>query len=372
MFANRMDRVMRPVVLGFALTALLAAAAAAQGARERLRVPVGRAEVVTSADEVRTVAIAEPKIADAAVGSARTVVVNAKAVGVTSLVVYTEGGRFKLYDVEVYTPNGDKQVLLHARVAELNDNARKELGFDWVGDVASSVRWLDGSIGGGLYTTKVSSPTIPLTIGPKTDGGLRYDKNDGSWFLSTTWRALEETGDIHTLANPTLTARSGEQARFQAGGEFPVPIASNSGNNQITITIEWKQYGVLVNCTPTVREDGSITLQVATEVSAIDNSNPLTLTGFVVPSLSTRKTSTTVEMKPGEYLVIGGLKQSEKLKSVKKVPILGSIPLLGFFFTNTRTESVNRELMVLVQPEMTTPTAGAMPEGPTPKPESGK
>src|SRR6185436_21101122 len=112
------------------LLALLAVGVttAQAAARPRLRIPVGRSEIVTSTEDVRTVAIAEPKIADAAVGSARTVVVNAMTPGVTSLVVYNEGGRFAVYDIESYVPNSDVQVVLRARVAEMNDNARKELG----------------------------------------------------------------------------------------------------------------------------------------------------------------------------------------------------------------------------------------------------
>ena len=113
---------------------------------ETLRIPVGRAKVVESASKVTTVAIAEPDIADAAVGSERTVVVNGKKNGKTSLVVYTEGGKYTLYDVDVYTPNADKQVLLRVRVAEIDTDARKELGFDWYGSGNSNVPWLDGRV----------------------------------------------------------------------------------------------------------------------------------------------------------------------------------------------------------------------------------
>ena len=108
------------------LLALLVAPAFAD-THEKLRIPVGRAEVVSYGEDVRTVAIAEPKIADAAVGSARTVVVNAKSVGITSLVVFGEGGKYKVWDVDVYVPNGNKQVALHVRIAEVNDNAKREL-----------------------------------------------------------------------------------------------------------------------------------------------------------------------------------------------------------------------------------------------------
>src|SRR6266496_2603638 len=117
------------VASGLMLATLLWASLAGAQTRDRIRIPVGRGEVVTSNDDVKTVAIAEPKIADAAVGSARTVVVNAKSPGITTLVVYNEGARFKVYDVEVFTPNYDKQVLLRVRIAEVNDKAAKELGF---------------------------------------------------------------------------------------------------------------------------------------------------------------------------------------------------------------------------------------------------
>lgn len=338
------------------------AVAAPAAMAETLRIPVGHAHVVESNATVTTVAIAAPDIADAAVGSERTVVVNGKSVGKTSLVVYNEGGRFTMYDVDVYKPNGQQQVKLHTRVAEISDEARKELGFDWFGQGSSNRRWLDGSLTGGLYTTKVSSPSIPLTIGPETDGALDYTKNGGAWQLQTTWRALEEDGEIKVLADPTLVARSGEKANFLAGGEFPVPIASGVGaNGQTTVTIEWREFGVKVEFTPTVLDDGSVDLAVQTEVSQINFTNPLVLSGFVVPTLVTRKTGTTVRMNGGEHLVIGGLKQTDHTNIVKRIPVLGHIPLLGFFFSNTVTEDVERELMVVVSPEIVTPSAGSMP-----------
>ena len=146
------------VVCGTLVAALLGVAATVRAeVHDRIRIPVGRGEVVTSNEEVRTVAIAEPKIADAAVGSAKTVVVNAKSPGITTLVVYNEGARFKVYDIEVYVPNGDKQVALHVRMAEVNDNASRELGFDYYGDGVTK----DGNfVTGGLLTTKISpTPT---------------------------------------------------------------------------------------------------------------------------------------------------------------------------------------------------------------------
>jgi pilus assembly protein CpaC len=365
MFSRRIGAAAMRSGLAILATVVLAAPGFAQQ-REKIRIPLGRAEVVTSSDEVRTVAIAEPKIADAAVGSARTVVVNAKSVGTTTLVVYNEGSRYKVFDVEVYVPNGLKQVALHVRIAEVNDNAKRELGFDWFGQGSSSSPWLDGFVQGGLYTTKVSTPSIPLVVGPKTDGFLHYEHSSGDWLLQTAWRALEEKGDLRTLANPTLTARSGEKATFLAGGEIPIPIASSAGaGGGVQITIEWKEFGARLNFTPTVEEDNSITLQVAPELSAVDFSNPLQVAGFSLPILISRKASTTVNLGAGEHLVIGGLKQTDKIKVVKRVPILGHIPLLGFFFTNTRTESVDRDLLVVVSPELVEQASSTLPQMPT-------
>jgi pilus assembly protein CpaC len=361
MYAKSRVRVRHLMTLTALLATLVAGVTPADAARERLRIPVGRSIIVTSTEDVRTVAIAEPKIADAAVGSARTVVVNAMSPGVTSLVVYNEGGRFTVYDVESYIPNSDVQVVLRARVAEMNDNARKELGFDWTGNVTSNA--IGGTLVGGLFTAKVADPGLPLGLSPNTDGALKFQSNTG-WSLATIWKALEQSGDLRTLADPTLVARSGEAAEFQAGGEFPVPISSGGANGQTTVTIEWREFGVLVSCTPTVLEDSTISLKVTTEVSALDNSNPLVLTGFVVPSLITRKASTTVEMKRGEYLAIGGLKTHNTLRVVNRVPIFGHIPIFGFFFTSTRTENVTSELLVLVQPDFATPSAGLLPVGP--------
>ena len=124
-----------------------------------------------------------------------------------------------------------------------------------------------------------------------------------------------------------------------------------------------------VDFTPTVEENGSITLKVAPEVSQIDFSNPLALAGFTVPTIVSRKTSTTVQLDSGEHLVIGGLKQSEKLKKTKRVPVLGSIPLVGFFFTHSDNESVERELLVVVSPEIIEGSA-SMPKLPTDSKES--
>lgn len=349
----------------------ITSAALAADVRDKLRIPVGHAEVVQSDAEVRTVAIGEQAIADAAVGSARTVVVNAKAPGITNLVVYNEGGRYKIYEIEVYIPNLDKEVMLHVNVSELSDRASRVLGFDFYGSGRTNTPWIDGAVQGGLFTTKVNSPTFPLDPGPSSDGIIKYGRNDGRLALQVNWQALEQSGDIRTLANPTLVARSGEQASFLSGGEFPVPVATSSGNTAggTTVTIQWREFGVKVVFTPTVLENGQIQLKVAPEVSQLDFSNPLSLNGFGLPILISRKASTTVTLNAGENLVIGGLKQTEKSKATKRVPFLGRIPLLGLLFTTQSTSSTEKDLLIVVSPEMVDNASTTMPPLPTDRPE---
>ncbi len=362
---------MRGAVLA-ALLMLVPAAALSADATEKLRIPVGHAQVVPSLDDVRTVAIAEPDIADAAVGSARTVIVTAKSAGSTNLVVYTDGGRYRIFEIEVFVPNQEKQVLLRCTVAEMTDAALKELGFDFYG-TGSTANRLDGTLGGGLYTTKVEPPTYPLLPEPKpgdivtvpnASGLLKYARNGAGLSLQMEWKALEERGDIRMLANPSLLASSGEKAAFLAGGEFAYQIISGSGSGAAP-AIAFKEYGVRVEFTPFVQEDGSIRLKVAPEVSEPDWSRSV----FGVPPLNSRKASTTVTLQAGEYLVIGGLKQTVKNKLVRKVPVLGHLPLLGALFTYSRDEVSNKELVITVSPELVA-AGGAAPALPTDKPDA--
>lgn len=347
-------------MLGMALTATLALA----DARERIRIPMGRSEVVTSLDLVRTVAIAEPKIADAAVGSERTVVVNGKTLGTTTLIVYAEGGRFTAYDVEVYEPNSDKQVALHVRVAEVNAQAAREVGFDLTGSGVLKTG-KGGTLSGGSFLPGVTNLVEPEDMTPAADGFVRYLRGDLA--LQTTWKALEEKGGLRMLANPTLVARSGQKASFLAGGELPVP-AINAGASAGAISIEWKAYGVRVEFEPTVQDDGSIVLSVMPEVSQVDWTNAVEYGGFRVPSMISRRTATTVRLDPGQHLVIGGLKQNEHTKVVRRVPVLGHIPLLGFFFSHTAVTQQERELLVVVSPELFQSGTRQLPQLPTDKP----
>jgi len=324
-----------------------------------LDVGVGQSIVLEMNEDVSTVSIADPKVADAAVGSARTVVVTGKGSGVTTLVVWEEGGHHTLYRVTTLDSNSSKQVLLQCKVAELNEQRLKEFGIDWIASGASDK--LEGVLSGGLFVTKVETPFNPLLIGPTTDGFATYRRNDGTLNILSTLRAMEQKGAARTLASPNLVALSGDSSSFLAGGEFPVPIAQATENG-ITVTIEWKQFGVRLSFIPTVLDSDRIRLYVSPEVSAPDQTNAVLLNGYLVPGLITRRISTTVEMRDGEVLVIGGVKQREVKKTTNKFPILGDIPLVSLLFKHSKTETLDRDLVIVVSPSIVRQLARTFPK----------
>jgi pilus assembly protein CpaC len=368
-----MSSILRDVMRGAAVALSLALVMATTGraadeeAHEKLRVAVGHLQVVQSPEEVRTVAIADPDIADAAVGSARTVLLTAKAPGSTNLVVYNAAGKYKVYDVEVYLYNAKKQVLLHCTVAEVNDGALQELGVDWLGSGTTNNNPIDGFLGGGVFNAKnltgdqgILDHNEPVLFDQGTDMVLRYIRNDGGLAFAAAIKALESEGAIKLLANPSLLATSGEQASFLSGGEFAYQTVLGTGLGAMA-NIEFKEFGVKLEFTPFVQEDGSIRLKVAPEISEPDYTRSV----MGVPPLNTRRASTLVTLNPGEYLAIGGLKDTRSVKVSRKIPLLGYIPVLGFFFSYTRDETTIKDLLVVVTPELVEPSTvrPALPVG---------
>jgi pilus assembly protein CpaC len=164
---------------------------------------------------------------------------------------------------------------------------------------------------------------------------------------------LKGTGEFKSLAQPNLVTREGEEASFLAGGEFPFPSIQQGGGGALAgVTIEWREFGILLNFTPTITNAGNVRLRVAPEVSSLDFANGLTFQGFQIPALLSRKVDTDVELRPGQTLAIGGLLDNNMLRNVDKIPILGDIPILGFFFRSEEARQDRTELLVLVTPHI--------------------
>ena len=167
-------------------------------------------------------------------------------------------------------------------------------------------------------------------------------------------KALEDNNFISILATPNLSAISGSEASFLAGGEFPIPIVSGSMGMQ-TVTIQFKEYGVRLKFLPTVLDSNVVNIKVTAEVSSLDFENGVTLSGFQIPSLVTRKAETTVELDEGQYLVMGGLLSNDLSETLSRIPVLGHIPILGKLFSSKRYMNRESELLITLSPRIISP-----------------
>jgi pilus assembly protein CpaC len=325
-------------------------------ATSKIRVTVGQSITHKIAQTVKTVSIADSRVADVVVAGPREVLVNGKEIGLTTLVIWDENNVSSVYDVIVRGPFSDSQIELRVQVAEVNRTRAVELGADFVAKFQDGYSWDIGTFPGNI-----AIPSLPLAIfqGPieGPTAALRYIS--GGTEVQSLIRALITNGVLRVLAEPNVVAASGQAADFLAGGEIPVPIASAGVSGGTTVTIEWKEFGVKVAFVPTIVDSGIINLEVAPEVSSLDFTNGIELSGFKIPALRSRKATTTVELKNKETLVIGGLIMEEETKVRSKMPILGSIPLLGYFFSDTKTQKTETELVLVVSPHI----IHAMPAG---------
>jgi pilus assembly protein CpaC len=171
-----------------------------------------------------------------------------------------------------------------------------------------------------------------------------------------TLRALEQTGAVRTLAEPTLTAISGEVASFLAGGEFPVPTGRDQDGN---ITITFKPFGVALGFTPVVLSEGRISLHVKTEVSELTSEGSFSAGGLTIPALKVRRADTTLELPSGGSMVLGGMLQDSVRESIGAFPALGKLPVLGPLFRSRDFQRAETELVIIVTPYLVKPVARA-------------
>jgi pilus assembly protein CpaC len=248
---------------------------------------------------------------------------------------------------------GVHQVMLEVRVAEVQRSLARRLGFNFA-FLSDSAQQFGLSLLDNL--TRLPSdgfPGNPLQVGDNINMVLRFLGGNASWTVFID--ALKENGLLKVLAEPTLITLSGKSANFLAGGEFPIPVPQSSGAGGTTITIEYKTFGVGLNFTPTVLSSGKINMQVAPEVSDLDFTQAVALQGFIVPSLTTRRVSTTVELGDGQSFAIAGLLRDSVRESVRKFPLLGDIPILGTLFRSSDFQKSETELIVIVTPHLVKP-----------------
>lgn len=403
-------------VVGAALGTVLLVAAFAVSAADAglIQVEAGTHRLLRQTATVTRVAVGDPKIADVNVINGRELLITGKSLGVTSLMIW-QAGKTTEYRVRVggvtdparasnpdpelagatvergaavagQLPNllahrrasigaangkdpvadssfvaGDTQVMTEIRIAEMSRTTAQSYGFQFLKNSLNTTAGISGP--GGLssitrdssnpgYTVGSSSGFVPL----QNAFNLVFGNSNRDFFGVLS--LLEGKGLARVLAEPSLVASSGQTASFLAGGEFPIPVSQGGGSGSAAaITIEYKEFGVRLNLTPTVLSRDRIALKVAPEVSELDYSAGIQIGGVSVPALNVRRTDTTVELGDGETFVISGLVSNNMQANVNKLPWLGSVPILGAFFKNTTNNRTEKELVMIVTPHLVRPMA---------------
>lgn len=385
----------------------------------------GGTALLTRPDSITRLSIADPTIADVILFPPNQVAINGVGVGTTALVVWGLFGQPRIITVEVTADiaslqrqlddlfpeagltvgstgntvilSGEvrdpqvvrkalevaatleipvvnniqapapEQILLHVEFAEISRSVLKELGGDLVSVVNPGTvdHVFDGELPGADRFPATDAPTQAIDIA--TEGFVAFTVQDSRSQLDAIIRLLKNQGEFRSLAQPNLVTREGEEASFLAGGEFPFPTLQASGQSN-AVTIVWKEFGIRLNFTPLVTNSGNIRLRVSPEVSSLDFANGLTFQGFNIPSVLARRVDTDVELRPGQTLAIGGLMDNTMLEEVDKIPILGDLPILGFFFKSKGARQNRTELLVLVTPYVLDPDNLPAPPLPTGQP----
>jgi pilus assembly protein CpaC len=389
-----------------------------QGATQSaLEVPMNRAVVVESDVPFTELSIANPSIADISSLSDRTIYVLGKAPGRTTLTLLGGDGRL-ISNVEVhvapdiaefkerlqqilpgepievrtandgivlsgtvssaakldramdlaqrYAPDrvsnlmsvgGTQQVMLKVRFAEMQRSVSKSLS----SSLAIQGSTLGGNLGlsGGTNSTSTTGAIVNAlnAISPSTadkNGAMLFGFNAGGLEVGILLEALELRGMVRTLAEPNLVALSGQEAKFLAGGEYPVPVSQEDGK----VTVEYKPFGVQLDFVPRVVDGDIINLELEASVSSIDPANGFSQGGFTVDAFRKRQTSTTVEMRDGESFAIAGLLSDDFRDLNGQVPWLGDIPVLGALFRSAEYARQQTELVIIVTPHLVSPTRG--------------
>jgi pilus assembly protein CpaC len=287
-------------------------------------------------------------------GRVRDVTSADRAVSIAS----TLGKIVNLLYVDVPPP--EPQILLKVKFASVDRSISTQLGINILSTGAANTV-------GSVSTQQFSAPTAP-TVQPGTPVASTIADALNLFFFRTdlnlgaTIEALQVKGLLQILAEPNVLAQNGKQGSFLAGGEFPFPSVSGGGAGSVpVVSIQFREFGVRLTFIPTISPRGTIQLQVAPEVSALDFTNGLSVSGFNVPALTTRKLNTQVELSEGQSFAIGGLLDNRTTDTLEKIPFIGDIPILGKFFQSKAISKTNTELIVIVTPELVRPIPAGQP-----------
>jgi pilus assembly protein CpaC len=253
---------------------------------------------------------------------------------------------------------GNQQVQLEVRFAEVSRSGLRNLGINFFHQDAGG-RFVAGltnpgqTIDGFTGVPGTGGSQTPPVQGPPGGGFSLFFSGLPTFPFSAILNVLEQSGLAKMLAEPTLVALSGQEAKFLVGGEFPVPMASSLG----AISVLWKKFGIILNFTPTVISDGALHLKLYAEVSDVDPSRSVTVGGLSIPGLTSRQSETTVRLADGQSFAIAGLLSDKIQSTVSKIPLFGDIPILGALFRSVSYQRNETELLVVVTAHLAKPVA---------------
>ncbi len=393
---------------------------------ETVHIIVGHSLVINTPARVKRVLTGNPEVIESVVTSPGELVVTAKKTGSSSLVLWNESGRTRALDIygdldvtslrssleqafpnvnldvqsegskvvltgtvptkevadqvakmassfspdvvnglQLAPPPHERQVMLKVRFAEADRNKLNAFGVNLFSTGAANTI-------GTVSTQQFGPLTLQQAGGNGSGVGNQLNLSDllniflfrPDINLGATIKALQQKQVLQILAEPNLMAYSGRPAHFLAGGEFPYPVVQSVGTAGSTgaITVQFKPYGVKLEFIATIEDDDTLRLKVAPEVSSLDYSNSVTLAGFTMPAIQTRRAETEIELKDGQSFGIAGLLDERTTVQLSKVPGIGDIPILGELFKSRSVNKTDTELIVLVTPTIVDPVRGAMPD----------
>ncbi len=384
---------------------------------QTLHLLVNRSLVITSPVRITRLSIANPNIAEPVVISPYQVLVNGKTPGAVTMILWGANGESQTFDIyvdvdvlalsqkihqvfpsqhvqieasqnivmltgqassaavaeriyqlvsaevpkvisliQVPTAPTEGQILLAVKFAELDLSKERQLGFNLFSVPNGVTKTF------GVIQTQQFGPLSSSNVGGSGTTQLQAQSLLNLFFfrpdvgIGMSIEALEAKNLLQILAEPNLLTETGKEASFLAGGEFPFPVVQGGAAGSVpTVTIEFKQFGVLLHFTPRLTADGKIDLKVAPEVSTLDYTNALEFQGFLIPAISTRQVSTEMLLKNGQTFAIAGLMNKQVTETLNKIPWLGDVPILGKLFHSKSMTKSNQELLVLVTPHIVKP-----------------
>jgi len=335
------------------MLALVAAVAAPRPAAAQatdivgISLGVGRSYPITLPVPVTKVVVANPEVADAVVLGERDVVLIGKSTGETDVILLLNNGTRRHYRVDIRSPGERPQIALSLKFAEIRKDALHTLG------VSALYRDRNARVGTGIFRSdnRIDPNTGAITI-PNEGSFLTVLTDFGTDKLLAFIEAESQKGNARILAEPRLMAGNREEATFLAGGELPIPIAQAGADvgAGVRVTVQWREFGVRLRFLGEVISEDLVKLALTPEVSSLDYNNAITVSGFRIPALRTRRTQTTLDMRPNSSLIVSGLFSNEREMVRTGIPGLMDIPLIGVLFGSTRWQNNETELVVIVTP----------------------